>query len=407
MTNVELQSSIDELSGGEKTKIHLAGLLIHTPDIILLDEPTNHLDESSRETFYDYIINSKATIIVVSHDITLLNLLNTVYELSEKGIKRYGGNYSFYKEQKEMEKQALTRQIDSEGRMLHLAQQRARKSRERQDKKASRGGKMVSGIPRIVLNGRQAKEENTGAKLSDKHSHIIAKSKQKIYDLKQRQQKEYELKIDIKDTQLHKNRILITAVDVNAAYKEDSPIWQQPLNLEIRSGERLQITGNNGTGKTSLTKLLIGELSPTEGTIKRADFSSIYLEQEYSRVNKDTTILDLAHKHNENNLPDHEVKLRLNRALFPKSTWNRNCQTLSGGERMRLYFCCLMISNNIPDIMVLDEPTNNLDLSSLSILTDTIKKYRGTLIVISHDKHFIEEIGITNIIKLKGRTEEQ
>jgi len=406
-TNIDLQSRIDELSGGEKTKIHLAGLLIHAPDIILLDEPTNHLDESSREKFYGYIINSKATIIVVSHDTTLLNLLNTVYELSEKGIKRYGGNYSFYEEQKGMEKQALTRQIDSEERMLHLAQQRAQKSRERQDKKATRGGKMISGIPRIVLNGRQAKGENTGAKLSEKHSQIIGKSKQKLYDLKQRQQKEYELKIDIKDTQLHKNKILITAIDVNSAYKEDSPIWQQPLNIEIRSGERIQITGNNGTGKTSLTKLLIGELSPTEGTIKRADFSSIYLEQEYSQTNKDTTILKLAHKYNESNLPDHEVKLKLNRALFPKSTWDRNCLTLSGGERMRLYFCCLMIANNIPDVLVLDEPTNNLDLSSLSILTDTIKNYRGTLIVISHDKHFIEEIGITNIIKLKERTTEQ
>lgn len=405
LTNVDLQSRIDELSGGEKTKIHLAGLLIHAPDIILLDEPTNHLDESSREKFYDFIINSKATIIVVSHDITLLNLLNTVYELSERGIKRYGGNYSFYEEQHEMERQALTRQIDSEEKMLHLAQLRARKSRERQDKKATRGGKLVSGIPRIVLNGRQAKGENTGAKLSEKHSEIIGKSKQKLYDLKQRQQKEHILKIDIKDAQLHKNKILITTVDVNAAYKEYSPIWQQPLNIEIRSGERIQIAGNNGTGKTSLAKLLIGELSPTEGTIKRADFSSIYLEQEYSQVNKDTTILELAHKYNEGNLPDHEVKLKLNRALFPKSTWDRNCRTLSGGERMRFYFCCLMISNNIPDVMVLDEPTNNLDLSSLSILTDTIKNYRGTLIVISHDKYFIEEIGITRVIKLNDRTE--
>ena len=105
-------------------------------------------------------------------------------------------------------------------------------------------------------------------------------------------------------------------------------------------------------------------------------------------------------KYNKNNLADHEVKVRLNRALFPQEVWDKNCQTLSGGERMRLYLCCLMISNHIPDIFVLDEPTNNLDLSSLSILTETIKNYRGTVLIISHDEYFIKEIGVTNSIRL-------
>jgi len=402
LTGVELQSPVEELSGGEKSKVHLAGLLIHNPDILLLDEPTNHLDENTRRKFYDYIVDSKATIIAVSHDVTLLNLLEVVYELSAKGIKRYGGNYSFYKEQKDIEKQALTRRIDSEQKALRLAETMARKSKERQDKRAVRGGKMVSGIPRIALNGRKAKGENTESKLAEKHSQIIGRSQQKLADLKQQQQRENELKIDIENAQLHKNKILVAAMGVNLAYR-NSPIWQHSLDIEIRSGERIQIVGNNGTGKTSLTKLLTGELLPTRGTIKRADFTHIYLEQDYNQVNKNATILELAQEYNKNNIPDHEVKLKLNRALFPKETWDKSCQTLSGGERMRLCFCCLMISNNVPDVLVLDEPTNNLDLSSLSILTDTIKSYKGTLIVISHDNYFIEEIGITRVITLSDR----
>ena len=112
-------------------------------------------------------------------------------------------------------------------------------------------------------------------------------------------------------------------------------------------------------------------------------------------MNQPVTVLELAERHNVNNLADHEIKLRLNRALFPHESWNKSCQTLSGGERMRLYLCCLMISNHVPDIFVLDEPTNNLDISSLSILTRTIKDYQGTVLVISHDLHFTREIGIT------------
>lgn len=406
LPDVDLRLPVDELSGGEKTKVHLAGLLIHKPDIILLDEPTNHLDENSRGKFYDYIVASKATVVVVSHDVALLNLLGVVYELSSKGIRRYGGNYSFYKEQKEIERQALTRRIDSEEKILHLAQTVARKSKERQEKRAVRGGKTVSGIPRIALNGRRAKGENTESKLSERHSQIIDRSEQRLYDLKQEQQREYELKIDIEDARLHKNKILITAVNVNFAYNNNLPIWQAPLDIEIRSGERIRIIGDNGTGKTSLTKLLMGELIPINGTIMRAGFSHIYLEQDYSQVNRNMTILELAQEYNRNKIPDHEVKLKLNRALFSKDTWDKSCHALSGGERMRLYFCCLTISTSVPDIIVLDEPTNNLDLSGLSILTNTIKKYRGTLIVISHDRHFIEEIGITRSIKLSDRVEE-
>jgi ATPase subunit of ABC transporter with duplicated ATPase domains len=168
--------------------------------------------------------------------------------------------------------------------------------------------------------------------------------------------------------------------------------------MEIRSGERIRITGNNGTGKTTLLKLLTGELLPSEGEIKRADFSSIYLDQQYSSMDKDVTILELSRAYNFNNLQEHEIRLRLNRALFPQETWNKNCRTLSGGERMRLYLCCLMISNHIPDMFILDEPTNNLDISSLSILTDTVKNYRGTVLVVSHDNYFIDKIGITKSI---------
>jgi ATPase subunit of ABC transporter with duplicated ATPase domains len=403
LKGIDCLSLMDALSGGEKTKVYLAGLLVHKPGIILLDEPTNHLDQTGRQKLYDYIIRSKAAIVAVSHDITLLNQLDTTFELSEKGLRPYGGNYDFYREQKEMEENALAQHTDSAETALRLARKKAQEVKERQEKRVSRSRKDTSGIPRALVDKRQAQGEYTGAKLSKKQEELITGSRQKLLELQKQQRNMFQLKIDVEDARLHNGKILVSALNVNFGYDTGKMLWPTPLNIEIRSGERIHIKGDNGTGKTTLIKLLAGELAPVTGEIRKSDFSYICLDQQYSPVHRDTAVLELAESYNHGNLPEHEIKLRLNRALFPKETWNKNCLALSGGERMRLYLCCLMISNHIPDMFILDEPANNLDLSSLSILTRVIGNYRGTLMVVSHDSRFTDEIGITKRIELKNR----
>lgn len=398
LSNMELTTPIDSLSGGEKTKLLLAGIHIHRPAIILLDEPTNHLDYTNRQKLYEFVSSSKATIVTVSHDITLLNQLEETYELSPKGLKLYGGNYDFYKSQKRLEDDSLNQKIDAEETALRIARKKAQEVKERQERRVSHGAKESSGIPRIILKGREDKGENTGSKLTEKHSKIIHEKQQNISELRQKQQINNELKINFEDAQLHNGKLLIKATDMNFSYTENKLIWKTPLNIEVRSGERIHLTGDNGTGKTTLLKLIIGDLQPTGGSVTKARFSFVYLDQEYSCVKTSQTILELVQNYNSNNLLEHEIKLRLHRALFPKDMWDKPCDTLSGGERMRLYLCCMMISNHIPDLFILDEPTNNLDLLSLEILTTTIKNYNGTLMVISHDRRFIEEIGITKMI---------
>ena len=397
LRNAPLDTPLSELSGGEKTKVLLAGVTLHDPGIVLLDEPTNHLDLAAREKLYQYISHTRATLVIVSHDITLLNLLDTTYELSHHGITLYGGNYDFYQEQKEIEDRALEQRIDAEQVALRAARKKAQEVRERQEKRASRGekSKQKGGAARIVLNARGNLAENSSAKLKDKHAEIIDGTRQRLSELREKQTQDSMLKLNFEDARLHDGKILITAKGVNFGYDEGPLLWDNPVDIEIRSGERIHVRGDNGSGKTTLIKLLLGELAPTRGTVVRSDFSYVYLDQEYKQVNQPVTVLELAERHNVNNLADHEIKLRLNRALFPHESWNKSCQTLSGGERMRLYLCCLMISNHVPDIFVLDEPTNNLDISSLSILTRTIKDYQGTVLVISHDLHFTREIGIT------------
>ncbi|NDV84045.1 ribosomal protection-like ABC-F family protein [Bacteroides sp. 51] len=400
LSHIKPDTPIDDLSGGEKTKVFLSGLLIHTPEFILLDEPSNHLDAASRELLYQYIEQSTASIVVVSHDRVLLDQLDTTYELSEQGIKLYGGNYSFYIEQKEIEENALDDSIHAEEKALRLARKKAQEVRERQEKRLSKGQKNKSEVPRIAKKTLTNSSENTAARLKDKHGEIINNSQSKLTDLRQQKRALKELKIDFENASLHAGKLLIEATGINYAYQEEAPLWKNPLDFKLYSNDRIHICGNNGSGKTTFIKLLTGLLSPSAGEIKRADFKWIYLDQNYSRVDTDCSIEELAESYNHNNLPEHEVKLRLNRFLFPSSTWDKNCRSLSGGEKMRLYLCCLMISNQTPDLIILDEPTNNLDIANMQILTQTIKNYRGSLLVISHDRYFVNEIGTTSEIEI-------
>ena len=194
---------------------------------------------------------------------------------------------------------------------------------------------------------------------------------------------------------------VVTAKEINFGYHPDQPqLWRAPLSFQLKSGDRLRIEGGNGSGKTTLLKIITGQLQPLKGTLIQANFTYVYLNQEYSIINDRNSILEQAYAFNGRNLPEHEIKIILNRYLFPASEWDKSCRKLSGGEKMRLAFCCLMISNNMPDMFILDEPTNNLDIQSIEIITATIKNYAGTVIAISHDNYFIQEIGVEQSIFL-------
>ena len=403
LKHVELTSSMELLSGGEKTRIFLAGLDIHTPSVVLLDEPTNHLDRWSREKLYDLICRGSAKVLVVSHDRTLLNLLSQTMELSRMGITVYGGNYDFCKEQKEVRVQALQERIEDKQKELRLAKKVAREAAERQQKREVRGEKqsLRKGIPRIMMNTLKNRAESCSSKLKDVHAEKIGSIATSLSENRAALPDLGQMKVNFNPSVLHEGKVLVTARDVNFGYTEGM-LWERPLDFQIKSGERIALRGRNGSGKTTLLRLLLGKLEPTKGVLTRTDFKYVYLDQEYSMLRADLTVYAQAERYNVNNLPEHELKMRLNRFLFSALAWDKPCEQLSGGERMRLIFCCLMISNNTPDVFVLDEPTNNLDIQNIEIMTSTIRDYRGTVIVVSHDQRFMEEIGVERCIDLSS-----
>jgi len=403
------------LSGGEKTRVFLAGMNIHHPSVVLMDEPTNHLDSSGRQRLYDWVEKCRSTLLVVSHDRTLLNLLPEICELEKHQINYYGGNYEFYKEQKTLMQEALQQRIEEKEKALRIARKVARETVERRDKQNVRGEKnnIKKGVPRIVLNALQGKSEKSTSKLNSTHQEKAEKLTGERNQLRSSLSPTAILKTDFNSSSLHTGKILVTAKEINFGYHPNSDsndiqdnndfkqqLWQTPISFQLKSGDRLRIEGANGSGKTTLLKLITGQLQPQEGNLTRMEFTYVYLNQEYSIIDDRNSILEQAYAFNNRNLPEHEIKIILNRYLFPASEWDKSCRKLSGGEKMRLAFCCLMISNNTPDMFILDEPTNNLDIQSIEIITATIKNYTGTVIAISHDDYFIQEIGIEQRILL-------
>lgn len=389
------------LSGGQKTRVFLAGISIHQPELILMDEPSNHLDSSGRALLYDFIRTTKSTLLVVSHDRKLLNLLDSMYELGKHGIKAYGGNYEFYKEQKLIESNSLNQDIHSKERMLRKAKEKERETAERQQKLDSRGKKKQekAGVSRIMMNTLRNNAENSTSRAKSMHAEKINGISQELHELRSSVADLDKMKFGFDHSSLHKGKELFQASGVNFSYGEFQ-IWEEDLSFRIVSGERIAIKGENGSGKTTLIKLILGEIEPEKGSLKRAECTSVYIDQDYLLIDNNKSIYEQALEFNHTALQEHEIKIRLNRFLFTKEDWDKSCGSLSGGEKMRLMLCCLTIGSNSPDILIFDEPTNNLDIQNMEILTAAITDYEGTLIMVSHDETFLEQVNCSRIIKL-------
>ena len=396
-----LHRKMDSLSGGQKTKVFLAGIAVHQPDIVLLDEPSNHLDTASRKRLYHYVSTTDKSLIVVSHDQALLRLLPLVYTLDRRGLTLYGGNYDFYTEQKKAAEDALQHDLKSKEKDLRKAKEVERESLERRQRLDARGKKKQekAGLPTISMNTFRNNAEKSTSRIKDVHADKIQNIAQELTTLRQEIPDIDKMKIDLGDANLHHGKRLLEAHDINFSY-EDQMLWVRPLSFLVTSGERVALAGGNGSGKTTLIRIILGAIEPTVGTFERAALRSVYIDQDYSWIDLSATVLEQAQCVNDRKLPEHEIKIRLNRFLFSKDAWDKPCRALSGGEKMRLMLCCLTISNQAPDIIVLDEPTNNLDIQNTEILIAAIRDYRGTLIVVSHDSHFMEQLQVEREIKV-------
>lgn len=401
LDELDLNQSMRSLSGGQKTKVFLAGIFIHEPELVLMDEPSNHLDVASRQLLFDFIESTSKTLLIVSHDRKLLNILNKICVLDKRGITVYGGNYEFYREQRSIEQKALNQEVSSMEKTLRKAKEKERETMERQQKLDSRGKKKQekAGVPTIMLNTLRNNAEKSTSKLKNAHADKIGGISKDLQELRRSLPDSDKMKFGFDSSHLHHGKVLVKADNLNYTYA-DSLLWKENRSFQINSGERIAIKGANGSGKTTLIRLILGNMEPTEGRLFRAVNQSVYIDQDYSLITNELTVYEQAVEFNQTALLEHEVKTRLNYFLFDKSDWDKPCSVLSGGERMRLILCCLTLGVKAPDLIVLDEPTNNLDLESIEILTSAVQVYQGTILVVSHDESFLEQINIQRVLQV-------
>lgn len=391
------------LSGGEKSKVFLAGLDIHAPSLVLMDEPTNHLDTEGRTLLYEHIRRTNRTTVIVSHDRTLLNMLTSIYEMSPTGMRFYPMNYDDYKATTDAETEARTAQLENRQKELAKAEKSARKTMERQQKHASRGEKQSEKkcLARIAMGNLRNSSEASTARLSKVQQEKLQAMNREIHDIQASITEHIAMKLTIGASTLAARKRLVEAKAITFAYNDQHIMWQQsPLDVSILSGERIRLQGNNGCGKSTLLKLITGNLQATTGELWRTEpLNCLYLDQEYSCISNDLTVYEQLKECNSRK-PEHELKMLLHRFLFSASTWDKMCSSLSGGEKMKLALCRLLVAEHAPDIIIADEPTNNIDIQSMNVLATALKNYQGTLIVVSHDEQFVQDVGIDRIINL-------
>jgi len=363
----DFERKINTLSGGQKTRVFLAKLLLEEPDIILLDEPTNHLDLRSIEWLESYLLNYKGAVIIVSHDRYFLDkIVSKVIDIENAEVQMYSGNYSDFSAKKQMLLDAKMKE--------YLNQQQEIKHQEA-----------------VITKLKQFNREK-----SIKRAESRQKQLEKIDRVEAPVTHIENMKLSL-DISKESGKDVITVHDLSKSFDEKHLFSN--INFEIKRGERVAIIGDNGTGKTTLLKIINGLLSPDTGeVIYGSNVSIAYYDQEHQVLHMDKTLFDeISDTYPEMN--NTQIRNILAAFLFTGEDVFKKIGDLSGGERGRVSLVKLMLSK--ANFLLLDEPTNHLDILSKDVLESALNSFPGTICYVSHDRYFINKTA-TRILDLTG-----
>ncbi|MGX5772837.1 ABC-F family ATP-binding cassette domain-containing protein [Microbacterium trichothecenolyticum] len=404
-----LDRSVGQLSGGEAVLTAIAGIRLRGPSIALLDEPTNNLDREARARLHDMVLSWRGALVVVSHDTSLLELMDDTAELYANELSTFGGPYSEWRAWLDAE-QGAARDAERAARQAVKREKRQRIEAETTISRRAAMGKKAfeeKRVPKIVANGRRMAAQVSAGKLRGEKADREASAREALDAAERRVRDDDIVKIDLPDPGVPAGRRIATLGD-----GERSWIIQGP--------ERVALIGPNGAGKTTLLEKLVRPAVRNSG-------STAAVPREKHRV--DATILNYAHSavlHTDRvgylpqrvdglddaasvlenvapsapNVTIVELRNRLARFLIRGAAVERPVGTLSGGERFRVALARLMLADPPPQLLVFDEPTNNLDLDTVDRFVEAIAAYRGAVLVVSHDDAFLERIGVDLVIEL-------
>ncbi|EIW00519.1 LOW QUALITY PROTEIN: ATPase component of ABC transporters with duplicated ATPase domain [Thermoanaerobacter siderophilus SR4] len=353
----QFDTPVSTLSGGQKTRLMLAKTLLLSPDVLLLDEPTNHLDINSIEWLEQYLKFYNGTILIISHDRYFLDKIVTrIFEIENTHLSVYEGNYTEYLKRKKLEMEAKL------------------KAYEEQQKEIKR----IKSIIQIQKNRRTEKS----VKMAESKQKLL--KKMEIIEKPVINNKSINLRFDF---DLESGNDVLTVKNLSLRF--DRQIFSN-VSFEIKKGGKIALLGPNGIGKSSLLKILVGEIDNFEGEIKfGTNVITGYYEQEFKSLNAEKTVIDEIWDENPY-LTQTEVRTLLASFLFREEDVFKTISTLSGGEKARLSLLKLILSK--ANFLLMDEPTNHLDLKAKEVLEEALLDYTGTLLFVSHDRYFIDKI---------------
>ncbi|MET0676194.1 MAG: ABC-F family ATP-binding cassette domain-containing protein [Bradyrhizobium sp.] len=399
LPSLPLNRPIASLSGGERTRVALARLLIESPDVLLLDEPTNNLDADGRQAVAHLLERWQGGILVASHDRALLERVDRIVELTSIGITIFGGAWSAFAEAREAARDRAEADLGHAAdalRDIERALQKAREKKSRRDK-AGRAWRAKGIEDKRFMDREKERAENSAARESRLADRLIGERTEALQAARARVEILTPLAIDLPQTNLPDGRELVAFKDVVMAFGERQLFG--PLSFDVRGPERIAVRGANGSGKTTLFRLITGELEPSRGDMSRRTDRVAVLDQHVGLLDPALSILDNLRRLNPE-LTANEAHAALARFAFRNRAALQIARTLSGGERLRAAMACVFARPQPPFLLLLDEPTNHLDIASIEELENALKGFDGALITISHDDAFLQSIGIEREIVL-------
>lgn len=392
LAGLDLQRPMGSLSGGERTRIGIARLAIQRPDLLLLDEPTNNLDRAGRAAIERLVAAWPGGVLVASHDRTLLDHMDRIVELSSVGIRIVGGGWSAFAAAREAEHiraEAERDRADATLRATRLAAQAAREAKDRRDK-AGRAFAARGSEPKILLGAQKERAENSGGharRLAERQTEDAARSSEAA---RARIEILTPLTIDLPATHLPSQAevLVMDEATVDLGGRRFGP-W----TLDIHGPERVAITGANGAGKSTLLRLATGDLAPVTGTVRRGRERTAKLDQHVGLLDDRDTILGNMRRLHPT-LDSEAIHASCARFAFRNRDADRIVGSLSGGERLRAGLAAALSGPQPPWLLILDEPTNHLDIQSVEVLERALQTFDGALIVVSHDRSFLDAIGV-------------
>ncbi|QPP06519.1 ABC-F family ATP-binding cassette domain-containing protein [Streptomyces bathyalis] len=386
-----LDRTVGELSGGETVLLRLAALLLERPDVLLLDEPTNNLDLFARRRLHEAVDSWRSgVLVVVSHDRELLERVDRIAELRSGSVTSYGGGWSAYQE-------ALAAQQEAAGRTLRAAESDVRRQKreleETQIKVARRrrnSRKMDAQrrAPRIVAGERKRSAQESAGRLRGVQEDRLHQARERREEAAEAVRNDEEIRVDLPRTAVPAGRTVLTLRELRPRYGR-----LREAELQVRGPERVALVGRNGAGKTTLLRTLAGQLEPLSGHAE-VSVPLRFLPQRLDVLDEELSIAANVARVAPG-VTDNQIRSQLARFLFKGARAEQLAGTLSGGERLRAALAAMLLASPPPQLLMLDEPTNNLDMAGVRQLTSALASYEGALLVAAHDLGFLESVGIT------------